>query len=80
MNKRENRADLVEDFQSYKAAMKGESKSANKKVAVKSDWAVTEKLRPSLLNQKFNESLVVYSITGLTANSLKEVLNRPLLR
>lgn len=58
MNERENLADSIEDLQSYKTAMRNKSKSIGKRVKVKSDRIVTGKLRPNLLNQRFNESLV----------------------
>lgn len=80
MNERKNRADSAEDFQSYKVALKDRSESASQEVAVKSDWVVTGKPRPNLLNQKFNEGLVEYPVIRLTANSLREIFNRSLFR
>lgn len=80
MNKRGNRADSIEDLQSYKAVIKDRSESTSREAAIKSDWVVTGRPRPNLLNQRFDEGLIAYPVIGFTANSRDEALNRPLFR
>jgi hypothetical protein len=77
MNDRENRADSIEDLRSYKAAMKRKFRGKDRKVTVQSDRVVTGKLRPNLLNQRFNESLVATPRKNVRSySSMQSQLNK----